>query len=82
MSQAGLVEPRWSNPAHCLSPHHLPKLRLPVPSGSALSRMDWLLAVFLLPRTAQKIEIISLLCWQLRKWQFFLFPIQKFLPIG
>ena len=30
----------------------------------------------------QKTEIISLLCWQLRKWQFFLFPIQEFLPIG
>lgn len=30
----------------------------------------------------QKIEIISLPRWQLRKWQFFLFPIQEFLPIG
>lgn len=29
----------------------------------------------------RKIEIIFLLCWQQRKWPFFLFPTEEFLPI-
>lgn len=34
-----------------------------------------------LPEQPQKIEIIFLLCWQQRKWPFFLFPTEEFLPI-
>lgn len=34
-----------------------------------------------LPEQPQKIEIIFLLCWQQRKWPFFLFQMEEFLPI-
>lgn len=71
----------YSHPG--FSPCHLPRLQPPFLSISDLSCTGaggW--QFFSCREQPQKTEIISLLCWQLRKWQFFVFPIQEFLPIG